>query len=340
MPKARSFPRPTIAHVAHRAGVSIATVSRVINRTAPVDAATALRVQAAMRELHYRPHTAARSLATRRMDTLGLLLTQINGDFFAPLLTGVEQAVREAGLNLLIATTGGKGGRDELPPSIGAHNTDGLLLFAGTLSESGIRSCYESGLPVVLLHQAPPTGLPIPCVTVENQAASCHLVTHFIQAHGRRRIVFLRGPEDNEDSQRREAGYREALELHEVPLDPQLVITGDFDRNVAYTSIRRLLSSDVSFDAIFAATDEAAVGALAALREAGRAVPEQVSVAGFDDQRLSAYLTPPLTTVRAPTEQVAHEAVRLLVRLVRGRRAERLTVLPTELMLRRSCGCD
>ncbi len=340
MPKAKPIPRATIAHVAHRAGVSIATVSRVINRTAPVDATTSMHVQTAMRELHYRPRTAARSLATHRTDTLGLLLPRLDSNFLPPLLTGIEEAVREAGLNLLITTTGGQNGRDELPPSVGPHNTDGMLVFADTLSETGITSCYDSGFPIVLVHQTPPPGMEIPSVTVENQSASCHLVTHFIHAHGRKRIVFLRGPRENQDSQRRESGYRKALEQHQVPFDPQLVIAGDFDRHVAFTSIRNLVADDVQFDAIFAGTDEAAVGALAALREAGRAVPDQVAVAGFDDQRLSADLTPPLTTVRAPTEQVAREAVRLLMRLVRGQRAELLTVLPTELVLRKSCGCE
>ncbi len=340
MPNSRSTPQPTIAHVAQRAGVSIATVSRVINQTAPVDAATSARVQAAMHELHYRPRASARSLATRRTDTLGLLLNRLNSDYFPPFLTGIEQAAREAGYNLLIATTGGQRGCDELPTSIGPHNTDGLLVFVETLSETAIASYYESGFPLVLLYQAPPHKTAIPCVTVENQSAARHLVSHFIQAHGRRRIVFLRGPEINEDSQRRQSGYREALEQHGVEFDPQLVITGEYDRHIAYGSIRRLLSSGIQFDGVFAANDEAAVGALAALREAGRQVPEEVSVAGFDDQQLSAFLTPPLTTVRAPTENVAHEAVRQLVRLVRGQRAQMMTVLPTELVLRRSCGCE
>ncbi|MGB8643642.1 MAG: LacI family DNA-binding transcriptional regulator [Anaerolineae bacterium] len=340
MRQARTNSHPTIADVAHRSGVSIATVSRVINRTAPVDAATAFRVQAAMHELRYTPREAARSLATRRTNTLGLLLSQLNNDFFIPLLTGVEAAVRAAGFHLLITTTGGRGAQDQLPPSLGAHNTDGLLVFAHTLSPAGLTACYESGLPVVLLHQAPPEGIAIPCVTVENNAAACHVVTHLVQAHHRRRIVFISGPAENEDSQRRQAGYREALEQHDLAFDPRLVIVGDFDRNVAYTAVRRLLSEQYPFDAVFASTDETAVGALAALREAGRVVPADVSVAGFDDQRLSAYMTPPLTTVRAPTEQVAHQAVRQLVRLIHGQTPEPMIVLPTELMLRQSCGCD
>ncbi len=339
MRQARTNSHPTIADVARRSGVSIATVSRVINGTATVDAATSLRVQTAMRELHYTPRLAARSLATNKTNTLGLLLSRINNDFFVPLLTGVESAVREAGFNLLIATTGGSAAQDQLPSTLGAHNTDGLLVFAHSLSPAGLTACFESALPVVLLHQAPPPGVEIPCVTVENRAAACHAVTHLIQAHHRRRIVFISGPLENEDSQRREAGYREALEQHGIPFDPRLVILGDFDRNVAFTAIRRLLGEGTRFDAVFASTDETAIGALAALHEAGRAVPEEVSVAGFDDQRLSAYITPPLTTVRAPTEQVAHEAVRQLVRLLRGERPELMTVLPTELMLRQSCGC-
>ncbi len=340
MPKSSTNRQPTIADVASRAGVSIATVSRVINRTAPVETTTLARVERAMHDLRYTPRTAARSLATRKTQTLGLLLAQMESDFFSPLLAGVESGVREAGYNLLITTSGGRGGLNQLPPSLGPHNTDGLLVFAHTLSDSCLAACYESGYPIVLLHQVPPPGLPIPCVIVENRAAACHLVSHLIQAHGRRHIVLLRGPKANEDSTRREEGSREALELHEVPFDPRLVLLGEFDRNVAFNSVRRLLASGIKFDAIFASGDEMAVGVLAALREASRAVPGEISVVGFDDQRMAAYLTPTLTTVRAPTEQVGQEGVRQLVRIIQGEKPDLVTMLATELILRNSCGCE
>ena len=333
----------TIDDVAERAGVSISTVSRVINRTVPVSEEVAARVQAAMLELKYQPRAAARSLATRKTNTLGLLLTGIYGDFFAPLLSGIENVTSEAGFDLLISTSGRRGPRDEFPQSLGAHNTDGLLIFADSLGEAGLRYCYESGLPIVLIHQSPPDGLEIPCVTVENKAASRRLVEHLITMHDRRKIAFLRGPEAHEDSYWREIGYRQALEAHGLPFEPRLVAPGEFDRHVAHASVQGLLAAGAvgdRFDAIFAGDDEAAVGVLAALHEAGKRVPEDVAVVGFDDQRLSAYLTPPLTTVRAPTEEVGRQAARQLVKLIRTGQADHLTLLPTEIVIRRSCGCQ
>ncbi len=331
--------RVTIDDVARRAGVSISTVSRVINRSVPVSEKAARSVEAAMRELSYRPRAAARNLASRKTNTVGLLISGIEGDFFAPLLSGIEAVTSEAGYDLLISTSGRLGPRDEFPTSLGAHNTDGLLIFANSLGPAGLAQCHAMQFPIVLIHQSPPDGLHIPCVTVENRAAARSLVEHLIEVHGRRRIAFLRGPEGHEDSFWREAGYRKALEGHGIPFDPNLVAVGGFDRRIARATIHEMLRAGVALDAVFAGDDEAAIGVLAALEEAGRQVPEEIAVVGFDDQHSSAYLTPPLTTVRAPTEEVGREAARQLVSLLQRGQAQPLTLLQTEIVLRHSCGC-
>jgi DNA-binding LacI/PurR family transcriptional regulator len=330
---------PTIDDVARRAGVSIATVSRVINRNAPVSDKVISKVEAAMRELKYTPRSAARNLASRRTNALGLFLSEVLNDFFAPLLTGIEKVAYDNGYDLLISTTGRRGLYAELPSSLGSHNTAGLLVFTDSLTDDGLRHAHASGMPLVLIHQTPPADLPIPCVTIENKAASRALIEHLIEVHGRRRIVWLHGKPSNEDSHWREMGYREALAKHGLPYDPALRVAGDFERTVAQASVVRLLESGVAFDAIFTGDDEAAVGALMALRAAGKRVPEDVSVVGFDDQRLADVLIPPLTTVHAPTEQVGAEAARQLIKLIQKKQADPLTLLPTELVIRRSCGC-
>jgi DNA-binding LacI/PurR family transcriptional regulator len=179
----------------------------------------------------------------------------------------------------------------------------------------------------------------IPTVTIENQSGAQQLVSHLIEVHGRRRILFLRGPEGHEDSQWREKGYREALKAHGIPFDPALVTGGGFNRNEARQTMEQLLCNGADFDAIFAGDDDASVGVLLALWQAGRRVPEEIALAGFDDQVFASTITPPLTTVRAPTEQVGREAVRMLVRLIRGESVVPRLVLPTELVIRESCGC-
>ncbi len=214
---------PTIRDVARLADVSVATVSRFINKTAVVSPEVSTRLSQVMAELKYVPRAAARNLATHRTNTLGLLLDAIHGDFFATLLNGIELASGEAGYDLLISTAGRPPSRKEFSLPLGPHNTDGLLIFAHTLDKSGLITCFELGLPVVLIHQSAPESLDIPCVTVENKAAARKIVDHLIEVHDRRRIVFLRGPQINEDSYWRENGYCESLRNHDLPVDPALI---------------------------------------------------------------------------------------------------------------------
>ncbi len=331
--------RPTITDVARRAGVSIATVSRVLNGTAPVDARTAERVRAAITALKYVPHSAARMLASRRTETLGLLLPQISGNFFEPMLRGIEAGARQAGYDLLIHTTRSPRPENSSWHPLAEYNTDGLLVFTGSLDAQELARLYGLGFPVVLLHQPPPPGIDIPLVTIENRLGARNVVEHLIQVHRRRRIVFLKGPIGQEDSHLRELGYRDALKAHDLPLDLGLVREGGFDREIARRAAAQLLAGGTDFDAIFAGDDDSAAGALAALRYAGRRVPDQVSVVGFDDQFFAGTLAPPLTTVHAPIEKVGEEAVRNVVRIIQGQPVPMRLTLPSELVLRESCGC-
>jgi len=316
----------------------VATVSRFINRNAVTSHDVSERIQRVMDELNYVPHATARQLATRKTRVIGLLLTNIYHDFFAPLLSGIESVVSANGYNLLVATYRA-GLRKNYEPPIGTHNTDGLLVFADSLDDAQITRLYTRKFPIVLIHRTPPGGLPIPFVTVENRAAAYKLVDHLISNHGKRRIVFMRGPARQEDSYWREEGYKKALHAHGLPFDEKLILQGEFERDIAYATMREFLSDSPDFDAVFASDDDSAIGALKAINESGRRVPDDVALVGFDDMRLSSFLTPPLTTVRAPTEEVGQVAARQLFRILECATPENITLLPTQLILRRSCGC-
>jgi DNA-binding LacI/PurR family transcriptional regulator len=336
-----SKPRPTIEDVAELAGVSIATVSRVLNQTAPVTAETADKVWEVVEALKYTPHAAARGLASRKTSTIGLLLPEISGHFFSLMLRGVEACVCENGFDLLVHSTPcQRESRLDVPRSLGEHNTDGLLVYAGSLDPEEIARLDEAGFPVVLLHQSPPEGLDIPTVTYENKAGARRLVDHLIEAHGYQRIAFLAGPDNNEDSYWREVGYRESLAAHDLVFDPGLVSIGGFDARVAESAVSDWLLEGIEMDAIFAGDDESAIGALMALNRSEWRVPEDVAVVGFDDIYLSEYLTPPLTTVRAPIETAGYQAAEHLFQLLIGKQVESSLLLPTELVIRRSCGCN
>jgi LacI family transcriptional regulator len=331
---------PTIKDVAEHAGVSIATVSRALNKTAPVQEDTARRVFAAVETLKYRPKAAARILARQKTDTIGLLLPVISGDFFAEMLQGIERGLVEGGYGLLIhATFGGAKPNSPVRHVLGEQNTDGVIVFSDSLDEDELHRFHEINFPVVLLHRSSPEGLNIPCVTVENKNGARAIVEHLIAVHNRRRIVFLRGPQGHEDSAWRELGYRQALERHHIPFDPQLVEMGNFNDADAQQAIRRLLGREVAFDAVFAADDDSASGALAALQASGLRVPQDVALAGFDDSPFAHALTPPLTTINAHIQQAGYTAAQQMVRLLQSGQADPITLLPTALVIRRSCGC-
>src|SRR5690349_13421539 len=174
----------TIRDVARQAGVSVATVSRYINRNAPVSTQVGERLNQVMTELRYVPHAAARHLASRKTRVVGLLLNNLHNDFFVPLLNGIESIVRKKGYNLIVATYHASG-RNHAQPPIGPHNTDGILLFSDGLIDEDLTALHASGFPMVLVHRMPPPGVSIPSVTVENIEITKSLVEHLIHAHGK-----------------------------------------------------------------------------------------------------------------------------------------------------------
>jgi DNA-binding LacI/PurR family transcriptional regulator len=293
----------------------------------------------AVAELGYIPHSAARSLAEGKTTTLGLLLPEIGTGFFSPMLRGIESAAREAGYDLLIATQYPYESRHTVRHPFGRHNTDGLLIFTDNVDGAEVERLYKQQFPVVLLYRSAPDNVPVPYVTIENRAGARQVVDHLIEVHGRRKIAHLRGPAGSEDAYWRELGYRESLAAHGIEVEAELVVSGNFQEEVARTVVEGWLARGLPFDAIFAGDDDSAGGALIALAQAGKRVPQDVALAGFDDTLVSRYLTPPLTTVHAPTERVGREAVRQLVRLITTGQAQSVQLLRTELVIRQSCGC-
>lgn len=328
----------TIREVAREAGVSVATVSRYINQSARVSDGVAERIDLAINDLKYVPSAAARQLASQRTKVIGLLLTNMHNDFFAPLVSGIEVAVQKEGYSLLVATHQTDSHPDvDLP--IGPHNTDGMIVFADSLSDGEIGYLHQLSFPMILIHRSSPNDYQIPSVTIENKNATRRLIEHLITVHERKKIVYLCGPANQEDSKWREIGYKQALEAHGILFDNDLVLCGGFERETGYAEMKEFLAKKPDFDAVFAWDDDSAIGVLSALKEGGYQLPEEVSVVGFNDLRLSPFLTPPLTTIKAPTELVGATAAKKLFDLLSGKSIDVETLLPTEIIIRRSCGC-
>lgn len=329
----------TIADVAREAGVSTATVSRVLNASGRVNPATAARVQDAIEKLGYFPQAAARNLARRKTNTLGLMLREIGNDFAAQILRGIEASTAESNYDLLIASkrTDEPHFHHQLP--LGPHNTDGLIVLTGCLPPDQIRRLHLSGFPLVLLYEPPPDSLPIPSIHIENRSGTHQLIHHLIEVHGYRKMAFLRGPTNNADSELREQGMREALRDHGLSLDPDMIGDGLYNEIQAEKVVREWIEAGKRPEVIFGGSDEGAIGAAMALKTAGLSIPEDIAVVGFDDLYHARFFSPPLTTVRAPTEKVGMLAVKTLIRILSGEKVATKTVLPTELVVRQSCGC-
>jgi DNA-binding LacI/PurR family transcriptional regulator len=326
---------PTIEDVARQAGVSIATVSRVLNSTAMVEASTAQRVRETIAALNYIPRPAARSLAGFKTGSIGLLLPEISGEFFQPLLRGIESAAREADYDLLIHSTRLTHHDPSYSRPLAEHNVDGLIIFPESVNSGDLLRLGRMNFPVVLLMQEPLEEAHFPAIQVENRLAAQELVSHLIRVHAKRRIAFLRGPAGHMDSLSREAGYRSALQAYGLEANPELVGDGAFDKQAAYHVVLDWLKTGLDFDAVFAGNDDAAIGVVSALRQAGR----EAAVVGFDDVPIAGYIHPALTTVSVPVEQVGRTAVKLVMDLMRGDFVPPITSLPSRLVVRESCGC-
>lgn len=329
--------RPTIHDVARVAGVSKSTVSRVLNNRGYASPETIEQVQHAIDTLNYVPHASARSLVKRRTNALGLAVNDLAALFTTSLLAGIDAVVRAEKYNLLIAAIGHLK-EVPAPPPLGPHNTDGIIAFADSFSDDQLYQFHEQNFPFVLIHRQPPAGIDAPCVNIENTAATQALVTHLIQVHNYRRILFLQGPPEQQDAVERERGYRQALQENGLPLDLNLISAGGLNAEMAAQTITDLLVAGTRFDAVCAWDDEAAVGVIRALKKQRIRVPEDIAVVGFDDEHRAADIDPPLTTVHAPFAEVGREAARVLIDVIENGNVTS-SLLPTKVVIRRSCGC-
>ena len=333
------------ADVARRAGVSPAVVSYVLNGSHPVSEATRLRVEAAIRELDYRPNALARSLAMSRSHTLGLLIPDSSNPYFAELASAVEDAALAAGLVVLLGNGADDAGRElGYLRAFRDRQVDGVIAVFGAGFEEGWREISKRRMPAVSLDRLPP-GLDVPSVVVDNIGGARAATEHLIE-HGRRRIACISGGAELSSAHDRAQGWSEALAAASLPTTtratPSLLHYGDFTVDSGYATATKLLRADTEIDAIFVASDLQAMGVLRAAADLGRVPGSALAIVGFDGTRLSEYTTPRLTTVTQPYARLAAEAVGMLDRLIADPASDRAAmhlVLPTELTRRDTCGC-
>ena len=301
----------TIKDVARQANVSVATVSRALNGHENVADAVRTRVLAVAKELRYSPHHAARSLSSRRTNTIGVVLPDLYGEFFSELMRGIDQVARDHRQHLLVSSYHGNPQEQAEALRTMRGRVDGLLVLSPYASDaSHLAENLSPSQPAVLINSQT-LGTGVPSLSIDNYRAAGEMVRHLV-AGGRRRIAFIAGPADNFDARDRLRGYCDAL-AESVPGAEPWVVQGDFSEATGHSAARQLLIGSPRPDAVFAANDMMALGFLFACQQAGVNVPGEIAVAGFDDIPLARYTHPSLTTMRVDIAGIGAQAMRMLL---------------------------
>lgn len=312
----------TIKDVARSAAVSVATVSRVLNGSAPVRDETRHRVLDAARELRFTPNASARSLSTRRTTALGVVLPDLHGEFFSELLRGLDRVAQQHGRHLLVSSShhDSHGIGDALRAMHG--RVDGLVVMAPDVAADALGQALPHGLPTILLNCAPAALADtdphrVRLLSVDNHGGAVAMVRHLSRL-GHQRIAFIGGAAHNADARERRRGYVEAMQSLGLTTPVSYQQRGDFSEEGGWRATQALLAGSPRPTAIFAANDMMALGAMRAIREQGLSVPHDIAVTGFDDIPTARYVSPPLTTVRVDVEALGARAATLLLETMRA----------------------
>lgn len=324
----------TIKDVAREANVSTATVSRALNGHASVTDAMRSKITEVAERLRYMPHGAARSLSTRRTQTIGAILPDLYGEFFSELIRGMDVAAREAGLHLLVSSS--HGSADETAAALRALSgrVDGLLIMSPHADAALLAKNLPSATPTVLMNTRSKGDEHI-SFAIDNYGGARAMVAH-LAGLGHRRIVMIAGPADNFDADERLRGYRDTLG-HALPKSKAVVLNGDFSERSGYLAGTSIGAMSPRPDAIFAANDMMALGCLFALNEAGLNVPGDIALAGFDDIPMARFVSPPLTTMRVNIAELGERAARALIEQLSEQPVSHRAISAPELIVRSSC---
>jgi LacI family transcriptional regulator len=305
----------TIYQVSELAGVSLATVSRVINNNARVSEKTRDKVLVAMEQLGYRPNSIAQSLASSRSNSIGILVSELHGPFYGEMLTGIEAEFRAAGKHVIIAA-----GHSELATEeegidfLRSRNCDALILHVEAVTDQYLIELSKQETPFVLLNRQV-AGLAERCISLDNELGG-YLATHHLLQQGHRHIAYIAGPMWKTDARDRFHGHQRALVEYQLTADNALFFEGDFRETGGSKGLQWLLASGRPFSALVCANDEMASGALTAARELGYEVPANFSVIGFDNVNFAYYTYPKLSTIDYPISAMGQMAARWVLQQV------------------------
>ncbi|MEO8295825.1 MAG: LacI family DNA-binding transcriptional regulator [Gemmatimonadota bacterium] len=328
----------TIKHVAREAGVSVATVSRVMNESSLVAEHTRLQVLQVATRLGYVPHSGARSLITNRTSTIGVLLPDLYGEFYSEVIRGIDQTARRHDYHVLVSSSHADQHDIDTVLRSMRGRVDGLILMVPDLQVASAVAMLPERFPLVLVNCAEESRQH-DAITVANFEGADAMVRHLVDL-GHTRIAMITGGERNFDAAERLRGFRSALEQAALSMEGDLILSGDFSETSGFRAGAELAQRASRPTAVFAANDAMAIGALSAFREAGLDVPRDIAVVGFDDIPMARYVDPPLSSVHVDISALGECAtIRLLEAMQQpAGHVVRREIMPTTLVVRRSCG--
>jgi LacI family transcriptional regulator len=305
----------TIYQVSDLAGVSLATVSRVLNNNARVSEKTAIKVKEAMTQLGYRPNSMAQSLASNRTNSVGVLVSELHGPFYGPMMSGIEKQLRAASKHSII-TAGHSNEKDEkdgIEFLIG-RNCDALILHVEAVSDEFLIELSQGSTPIILINRHIPQ-MADQCISLDNECGG-YLATKSLIEQGHRDFAYISGPLWKTDAKDRFEGHKKALEEHNLSFNPALMYEGDFQETGGCKAMAALLDKGLPISAVVCANDEMASGAMGVIREHGLDIPADLSVIGFDNVTFAAYLYPKLTTIDYPIYNMGIMSARWVLKTI------------------------
>lgn len=331
----------TIFDVAKHAGVSIGTVSRVLNNRDRVRPETRERVLQAVRELDYQANAFARGLASQQTDLLGLVIPQVNDPFFYQIVRGVEEAATAAGYGLLIASQSRPALEHRYLHLFRRGHVDAMVLGAIDVYSAEVQEIMQQGVPIVLVQLD--IGQNIPTFLADNYGGGRSMAEHLVRDHHYRRVAYITGTDYTPDSRERLRALRDVLHENGLPLPDAYVVEGTYMPDSGYHAMQQLLDLPEPPEAVFAANDQMAIDAIRVIQARGLCVPGDIAVVGFDNIPMASYITPPLTTVHQPIFELGWHAAQMALDMINNDKpaitVPRKLLLPTSLIVRRSCGC-
>lgn len=325
----------TIKDIAVEAGVSVSTVSRILNNKPDVSAKTRQNVKQVIDKLNYNPNNIARGLVLRKTYTIGLIIPDISNPFFPEVARGVEDNAKEFGYSVIFCNTDNDKQREkEAIKLLRSKQVDGIILSLSVSNKNRLDKLSEEGFPTVQIDRKVP-GSSLPAVTIDNVLSAYNATKHLVGS-GHSRLAHITGNLETTTGCDRLEGFQQVLRAYNLPQRKVWIREGDYSKKSGYEQMKYMLSQQERPTAVFAANDLMAIGAYAAAFDSGLRIPEDISIVGHDDIDVSSIIRPELTTISQPKYELGQKAFEVLLNVIEGSNNEQDTVLPTELILRKS----